>query len=123
MDPFNWPAVLIGTFAAFGLGMVWFSPIMFGKVWSTGSHNLKPPEKPPVPAMLTQFAGTFLLAVVIGRTAMIGDLYTAIAAVIATAVLIAGMDLFSQKSPAATVVDALYVVACGALMIVAQGIL
>ena len=26
----NWAAVVVGTIAAFGLGMIWFSPRMFG---------------------------------------------------------------------------------------------
>ena len=40
----NWPAVVLGTVLAFGLGMLWFSPKMFGKIWARGSHNLRPPE-------------------------------------------------------------------------------
>ena len=39
----NWAAVVVGTIAAFGLGMIWFSPRMFGKGWAEGSHNIQPP--------------------------------------------------------------------------------
>ena len=30
----NWPAVIAGTIAAFALGMIWFSPMMFGRAWA-----------------------------------------------------------------------------------------
>ena len=40
----NWPAVLLGTALAFGLGMVWFGPL-FGRSWAAGSHNITPPAR------------------------------------------------------------------------------
>lgn len=119
----NWVAVIAGTFAAFLLGMVWFSPKMFGRVWSTGSHNIQPPESPPIVAMVIQFLGTALLAVVVGMTETNQAIMTAIGAILAVALFVAGMDLFSQKSAKATLVDSGYVVAAGALMILAQGLL
>jgi hypothetical protein len=60
MTGVNWPAVLLGTVLAFGLGMIWFSPRMFGKIWSEGSHGIAPPAQMPVAAMVVQFIGTFL---------------------------------------------------------------
>jgi len=118
----NWLAVAVGTVATFVLGMLWFSPRLFGKVWATGSHNIQPPASPPVMAMTIQLVATFLLALVVGMTETIGALLVAIAAILAVGLFVAGMDLFSQKSGKATVIDAGYVVASGALMIVAQGI-
>ena len=38
----NWLAVAAGTIAAFGLGMIWFSPVMFGKAWAKGSQKSAP---------------------------------------------------------------------------------
>ena len=124
MDPtaLNWLAVGAGTLAAFALGMIWFSPVMFGTIWSTGSHNLQPPDSPPVPAMVVQFAGTFVMALAIGLTETYGAIGAALAVIGAVALIVAGMDLFSQKSTAATLVDAGYVVASGALMIAAQAL-
>lgn len=119
----NWPAVITGTLAAFGLGMIWFSPMMFGKAWARGSHDLQPPSSPPVAALAVQLAGTFALALVVGLTAATDALLTAIAAILAAALLIAGMDLFSQKSTAAVMIDAGYILAGGVLMIVAQALL
>jgi hypothetical protein len=122
MENLNWLAVGVGTIGAFVLGMLWFSPMLFGKGWSTGSHNIQPPESPPIAAMVIQFLGTFALAMVVGLTETTGDILTAIMAILATALFVAGMDLFSQKTGKATAIDAGYVVAGGAIMIIAQGI-
>lgn len=51
----NWLAVGVGTIGAFLLGMLWFSPVLFGKGWSTGSHDIQPPDSPPIAAMVIQF--------------------------------------------------------------------
>ena len=118
----NWTAVLVGAIAAFVLGMIWFSPKMFGKSWAVGSHNIAPPPSPPILAMVLMFAGLFLLAFVVGMTETVGGLGTAIAAILAVAAVVAGTDLFSQKSGAATLIDAGYNVAAGAIMIAAQAI-
>ena len=119
----NWPAVIAGTLAAIALGMVWFSPMLFGKAWAAGSHAIQPPAAPPVAAMVTQFAGTAMLALAVGLTETTGAILVAVAAILAVALWVAGMDLFSQKSGRATLIDAGYVVASGALMILAQGLL
>lgn len=119
----NWAAVIVGTIAAFGLGMLWFSPALFGKSWAAGSHNIQPTASPPFAAMVLQFVGTALLALVVGITETNEAFMTAIGAILAVAFIVAGMDLFSQKSNKATMIDASYVVASGALMILAQGLL
>lgn len=119
----NWAAVALGTVAAFGLGMLWFSPWMFGKAWAEGSHSIQAPDAPPIAAMVTQFAGTAFLALVVGMTETNEAIMTAICAILAVALFVAGMDLFSQKSGKAAVIDAGYIAAAGALMILAQGLL
>jgi hypothetical protein len=119
----NWAAVAAGTVAAYLLGMFWFSPKLFGKSWSAGSHDIQPPATPPMAAMIVQFLATLALALVIGMTETTGAILIAIMAIVATALFVAGMDLFSQKSAKATMIDAGYVMASGAFMILAQGIL
>jgi hypothetical protein len=118
----NWVAVIVGTIAAFGLGMLWFSPRMFGKAWSAGSHNLTPPGSPPILAMLLTFLALFLLALVVGMTETNQAIGTAIAAILAAALIVGGMDLFSQKSGKATLIDSGYIVASGVLMVLAQAV-
>ncbi|WP_299727442.1 DUF1761 domain-containing protein [uncultured Tateyamaria sp.] len=119
----NWAAVVVGTIAAFGLGMLWFSPKLFGKAWAAGSHDITTPDSPPILAMIIQFAGTALLALVVGITETNQAIMTAIGAIMAVALIVAGMDLFSQKSGKATMIDAGYVVAAGVVMILAQGLI
>lgn len=60
---------------------------------------------------------------VVGLTETTGALLTAITAILATALIVAGMDLFSQKTGKATLIDASYIVAAGVIMIAAQGLL
>jgi Protein of unknown function (DUF1761) len=121
-ETLNWLAIGVGTVLAYGLGMIWFSPAMFGKRWSRGMNDLQPPEKAPLLAMLVQLAGTFALALVIGITATQDALITAILAVFSVALLGAGSGLFKQNAPATVSIDAGYTLAIGAIMIAAQGI-
>lgn len=119
----NWLAVLVGTASAYALGMVWFSQRMFGKGWAAASHNLQPPASAPVAALLVQLAGTFMMALFVGLTETRNMLITAIVGILAVAVVVAGMDLFSQKGARAVWIDAGFVVAMGVLMILVQAIL
>ena len=121
-DALNWTAIIVGTIAAFVLGMIWFSPKMFGAAWSKGSHDISAPDSPPILAMVLTFVGLALLAFVVSMTETNQAIGTAIAAIIAAAAIVAGMDLFSQKSGRAVLIDAGYIVACGVLMILAQAI-
>ena len=118
----NWPAVVLGTLVSYGLGMVWFGRL-FGRVWAQGSHDIKPPATPPLLVMALQLVGTFLLAWVIGATATIDALFTAIFLLVALAALQTAGSLFSQKSPAAALIDGAFVLAAGVVMILAQAIL
>ncbi|MFT6073542.1 MAG: hypothetical protein ACJAZ1_000448 [Yoonia sp.] len=73
--------------------------------------------------MVIQFVGITLLALVVGITETNQAIMTAIGAIFAVPLIVAGMDLFSQKSGKATMIDAGYVVASGVVMIAAQGLL
>jgi Protein of unknown function (DUF1761) len=117
----NWTAVIAGTIASFGLGFLWFGPI-FGKIWSAGSHGITVPSRMHLSTMALQLAGTFLLAWVIGATATINALVTAVFVILATAVLLTAGALFSQKPAAAAILEGGFVLAMGVLMIAAQGI-
>jgi hypothetical protein len=123
IEDMNWLAIIVGAIAAFGLGMIWFSPVMFGKAWVKGSHEIRPPASPPVAAMLVQGLGTLVLALVVGLTVAGGLIGTAVLAILAASILTAGMDLFSQKSAAATLIDSGYITAMGALMLLAHAVL
>ncbi len=119
----NWTAVAVGAIAAFGLGMIWFSPLLFGRAWAAGSHGIEPPASPPVAAMILQFLGVVVLALIVGITETDQAIITAIGAILAVALYVSGMDLFSQKSGKAVIVDGGYVIASGVLMILAHAVL
>lgn len=121
MENLDWLAVFVGTAVAFGLGMVWFGPL-FGKVWAKGSHGILPPARPPALAMAAQILGTFALALVIGLTATINALGTALLAIAALALLLFAGGLFSQKTFGAAAVEGGFAVAMGAVMIAAQAL-
>lgn len=119
----NWTAVAVGAIAAFGLGMIWFSPRLFGKAWATGSLGIQPLESPPIAAMVLQFLGVVVLALIVGITETDQAIMTAIGAILAVALYVGSMDLFSQKSGKAVVIDSGYVIASGVVMIMAHGVL
>ncbi len=82
----NWLAVTVGTVVSFLVGWVWYSPKLFGKKWAEGSGvSLDSADKMPIFAMVTQLVALLLLALVIGITATIDALITAILAILAVA--------------------------------------
>ncbi|MGR3290573.1 MAG: DUF1761 domain-containing protein [Paracoccaceae bacterium] len=119
----NWLAVIVGTVVSFLLGMIWFTPKMFGRAWTAGMNDLKPPASLPIPAIILHLVGTFALALVIGITATQDMLITAILAILAVAILQSASGLFKQNSGKTVSIDAGYTIAMGAIMIIAQGIL
>jgi hypothetical protein len=123
MEPLNWLAIGTGVVAAFLAGWAIYSPMLFGKAWAAGSGvELGSASSMPVGAMVLQVVGLIFLALVIGLTAQINALFTAIFAILAAAGLVVSNGAFSGKSTAAMAVDGGYIVVAGALMIVAQGI-
>lgn len=122
-DPLNLTAIIIGTIVAFFVGWAIYSPLLFGRTWAIGSRiSPEPPETMPWMAMILQLVGLFFLALVIGMTAQIEALITAIVAILAAAGMVMAQDAFSQKSGAAIVIDGAYVIIAGAVMILCQGI-
>ena len=122
-DPLNLTAIIVGTIVAFFVGWAIYSPFLFGRTWAIGSRiSPEPPEQMPWMAMGLQVIGLFLLALVIGMTAQMEALTTAIVAILAAAGMVMAQDAFSQKSGPAIVIDGAYVIIAGAVMILCQGI-
>jgi Protein of unknown function (DUF1761) len=117
----NWTAILAGTVVSYGLGFLWFGSV-FGRLWSAGSHGIAPPQRPPILAMALQLAGTFFLAWIIGATATVNALVTAILAILAIAALLTAGALFSQKTLVAALIEGGFVLVMGMVMIVLQGV-
>ena len=119
----NWLAVIVGFIAAFGLGWLWYSPILFYKKWAEGCRiDTNQPVYPMWQPMLAQVVGTFLLAWVVGITATTDSFILALFITAAIAVLIKANGLFGQKSAYAIMVESGYVLAMVAVMIIAQAL-
>ncbi|MCK7612776.1 DUF1761 family protein [Roseibium sediminicola] len=119
----SWIAVITGAVAAFLFGWLVYSPLLFFKVWAEGSGvEVEPGGKPPLGAMVLQIIGLLCLSAVVGVTATIEALITALLAILAAACLTMSNGAFAGKSTAAIAVDGGYIVGAGILMIVAQAI-
>ena len=119
----NWLATIVGFALAFGLGMIWFSPKLFGKKWAEGV-GLDPagPSKPPVIAMTFQTIGTFLLAWTVGVTAQNDALLTIILITVTIIVLSGASGAFTGKSAYARHAEGGFTLAMVVIMIICQGI-
>jgi hypothetical protein len=62
MPDVNWLAVLAATVAAFVLGGLWYSPVLFGKAWQKAAGLSDETLKAGNPAII--FGGSFVLAFV-----------------------------------------------------------
>ena len=122
-EPLHWVAVIVGTIVAYGVGFLWYGKL-FTKPWMEGSRLTEADgQSLPVLAMILQIVGLFLLALVVGVTAMTHALGTAILAILAVAVLVMSGGAFSKKSTAAILIEGGYIVVAGAVMIVCRGLL
>ncbi len=121
-EPLNIAAVIAGAVAAFVFGMILYHPKVLGRVWAQGS-GVELGGSMPVGAMVLQAAGLIALAIVVGVTATLNLLGTAILAILAVALFVAANGSFAGKSSGAFLTDAGYAVGAGALMILAQGAL
>jgi hypothetical protein len=119
----NWLAVIVGAALAFALGMVWFSPRLFGAKWAEGvGRKLTEGAKPPMNAKVLQAVGTLGLAWLTGITAVHNALLTIILIALTIMALMAGGGYFSGKSTYAVAAEAGYVAAMVIIMIIVQGI-
>ena len=120
----NWLAIGIGTFLSFGLGAMWYSPLMFGVKWAEGvGIEIGKDAKQPVAALVLQLIGTFLFAWLIGIAAAREELLLAMMIALTVGVLLAASDLFGENSRYAAMVEGAFPVTMGIIMVVCQLIL
>ncbi len=121
-EALNITAVIVGAVAGFVLGAVVYNPKVLGTIWARGSGvDLSAGAPPPVLAFGAQFLALLCLAVVVGMTATVNFLGTAVLAILGAALFVVSHGAFVRKSTAAMLIDGLYVVGAGVLMILAQG--
>ena len=121
-EALNITAVVVGAVAAFVFGWIIYHPKVLGRIWAEGS-GVAPSNAPPVLAMVLQLLALLALALVLGTTATVNFLGTALLAIAAVALFIASGGAFTGKTTGAILVDVAYVWGAGALMIAAQGLL
>ena len=121
-DNVNWLAVIVGAIVAFLLSLIWYSPKLFGTRWAEGVGINLDDSGPSALAMVIQFVATFLLAWIIGVTAVANALLSAILIVLTIVCLMVASGLFSQKSRYAITTEAGFVVVMAVIMIICQGI-
>ena len=102
MEPeaLNITAVAVGTVAAFIYGAVIYHPRVLGTIWANGS-GVSLGGSPPVMAFALQILALLALSVVVGMTATVSLLGTAILAILAAALFVVSGGAFQRKSPGA----------------------
>jgi len=119
----SWLAVIVGAVAAFIVGWLWYSPILFGKQWAAGNNvELGTASSMPVGAMVLQAIGLLLVSWFVGVTAVESKLMTFILAVIAFGVLNASGGLFAKKPGNVVAIDFGYLIVAAIVMFISQAI-
>lgn len=119
----NWLAVVVGAVAAFLVGWLWYSPMLFGKGWAAGNNvELGSASSMPVGAMVSQAIGLLLISWFVGVTAVESKLLTFILAVIAFGVFAISGALFIKKPMNVILVDFGYLIVAAVVMFAAQAI-
>ena len=114
----NWVAVGVGTAAAFLLGALWYSPLLFVNAWAKGvGVNIEDKPENVISTMIIQLVATFLLSLVVGVCAVGDQIALAILVIITIAVLLYAGGGYTQKSTYAKMIESAYVIAMGAVMI------
>ena len=120
----SWWAVGISTVISFMLGGFWYSSAGFGKKWAEGvGLDMGTAGSQPVPALVLQLVGTFLLAWVVGVADATGSYSVLVLIVLAITVLLIAANLFAEHTLYSSLVQGLFVVAMAVIMVVCNIIL
>ncbi len=119
----SWAGVIVGAVAAFILGWLWYSPMLFGKKWAA-AHGVEmgSASSMPVMAMAAQIIGLFLVSWFVGVTAVDSKLATAILALLGFAMLNDSGAMFAKVPTAGRLINLGYWIASYVVMIICQGI-
>lgn len=119
----SWAGILVGAIAAFVLGWLWYSPMLFGKKWAEGHGiDLGSASEMPMAAMATQLVGLFLMSWFVGVTAVNDALLTVVLATLAFTVLGYSGGMFGKQNTYVRNVNAGYWIVSLIVMFISQAI-
>ncbi|PCI82150.1 MAG: twitching motility protein PilT [SAR86 cluster bacterium] len=120
----NWMAVGISAILSFGLGALWFSPMMFGEKWAAGvGIEIGGESTQPKAALILQFLGTCLLAWLIGIAAASDALMLASLITLTISVLMIASGLFGGNSRYAAIAEGVFPIAMFLIMMLCHAVL
>ncbi|MEM9108177.1 MAG: DUF1761 family protein [Pseudomonadota bacterium] len=120
----SWIAVIAGAVAAFLIGWLWYSPMLFGPKWAEGvGVEMGTASDMPVGAMVSQAIGLLLLSLFVGAMAAANALSILIIGTLAFAMLAYSGGMFRHNSVYARVTDLGYLLVSVFVMAVVQAIL
>lgn len=115
--------VIVGAVAAFLVGWLWYSPILFGPKWAKGvGVEMGTAQSMPVGAMASQALGLLLVSWLVGVTAVSNALLTILLAAVGFGILGYSGGMFRKNSAYARVTDLGYLIVSVIVMIICQGI-
>lgn len=105
----DWTVVIVSTILAFGLGWLWYSPLMFVKGWMEGIGE--PVWRAPMwMPMMAQLGSTFLFAIIVNVAAADGHIGHAVLVGLTIAGFTKASGFYSGKSMYAVSVEVGYIV-------------
>lgn len=103
----EWLPVIVSTLLAFGLGWLWYSPLLFLKPWLKGIGE--PVWQAPMwMPMIAQFGATIFLAIIINALHGGGNALLIVLILITLMGFIKSNGLYSGKTKTAISVELLY---------------
>jgi len=120
----NWLSVIASALAAFALGSLWYSPVLFGKTWQKliklSDEDMKGANMPLIfgTTFILNVIGAFVLDMFIGResTLMTGLMAGLLVSVAWIATSLGINYLFTRKPFKLFIIDACYYVTFFAIM-------
>ena len=116
LSTIEWGTAGVSFLLAYVLGWVWYSPVMFMKKWMAGK-GAGVVEHPMWMSVLAQAGATFLLAVIINIFMAYDNLPMSVLVTLTIAGFIKANGMFAGKTKYAVIVETMYVIVMGALMI------
>lgn len=118
----EWVVVLVSFVLSFGLGWLWYSPVLFYEKWNAGKGG-GVWQAPMWMPMAAQMVSTLLLAIITNMASSDGHVGHAILVAIIIAGFIKANGLYSGKSRYAIGVEAGYIMAMIVLLVVVNMVL